>query len=59
MFKKTFVLTAVMLKLGVAGLFSQWLASPTPPASEEMVADCPWCNPPPNCGSDPNCNGCG
>ena len=56
MFKKAFVLTAVMLKLGVAGLFSQWLASPPPPTSDEMLADCPWCSPPPYC--DPNC-GCG
>jgi hypothetical protein len=55
MVKKTLVVTAVMVKLGVVGLFSQWLAAPVPPTSEEMVADCPWCNPPPDC--DPGC-GC-
>ncbi|MDA1312990.1 MAG: hypothetical protein O2968_06620 [Acidobacteria bacterium] len=59
MLKKTFVLTAVMLKLGVAAFFSQWLATPALPTSEEMLADCPWCYPDPNCGSDPQCNGCG
>lgn len=59
MFKKTFVLTAVIVKLGVAAFFSQWLATPALPTSEELVADCPWCNPPPDCQNDPSCFGCG
>lgn len=59
MFKKKLFVMAVMVKLGVAGLFSQWLAAPVPPTSEEMLADCPVCDPPPDCGSDPSCGGCG
>ena len=58
MFKKVFVFSLLAFKVGLMGLAIKTVVADLP-QEPEMRADCPQCNPPPDCFPGDPCADCG
>ena len=59
MLRKALVVTAIGTKVAVLALLGQWLSTPADSSDACYKADCPPCNPDPNCFPGDPCADCG
>ena len=59
MLRKALVVTAIGAKVAVLALLGQFLSAPAESTDSGYKADCPYCDPDPDCFPGDPCGSCG